>query len=270
MTTIGAPGGAPGRRQVRRRRRRRATTCSALPVAPEGWWKGELETNVTMDAEDLLLREFLGIRTADETARGGPLDPVAAARRRHLGDVLRRPARTVHHDRGVRRAAAGRRPRRRRAHAPRRRLRPGARRHRGQPRLHPDLAGAVRAVVVGRPARHAARADVPAEPGPAERVRLGVLGAADDRPADDPRLAASRPAPAVRPGRAARRRAPRAGPPRAGAGCSTRSTAPCTCTRSGPCGRCGAPRCAAPPSGSSRGRRPTAAGAASSRRGCTR
>ena len=28
-----------------------------------GWWQGELETNVTMDAEDLLLREFLGIRT---------------------------------------------------------------------------------------------------------------------------------------------------------------------------------------------------------------
>ncbi|WP_228973901.1 squalene--hopene cyclase [Streptomyces sp. DH12] len=28
----------------------------------EGWWKGDLETNVTMDAEDLLLREFLGIR----------------------------------------------------------------------------------------------------------------------------------------------------------------------------------------------------------------
>jgi squalene-hopene/tetraprenyl-beta-curcumene cyclase len=36
--------------------------------APEGWWKGELETNVTMDAEDLLLREFLGIRTDAETA----------------------------------------------------------------------------------------------------------------------------------------------------------------------------------------------------------
>jgi squalene-hopene/tetraprenyl-beta-curcumene cyclase len=32
-----------------------------------GWWKGELETNVTMDAEDLLLREFLGIRTERET-----------------------------------------------------------------------------------------------------------------------------------------------------------------------------------------------------------
>jgi squalene-hopene/tetraprenyl-beta-curcumene cyclase len=34
-----------------------------------GWWKGELQTNVTMDAEDLLLREFLGIRTAEETAQ---------------------------------------------------------------------------------------------------------------------------------------------------------------------------------------------------------
>ena len=37
--------------------------------AEAGWWKGELETNVTMDAEDLLLREFLGIRTAEETAQ---------------------------------------------------------------------------------------------------------------------------------------------------------------------------------------------------------
>ncbi len=34
----------------------------------EGWWKGELATNVTMDAEDLLLRQFLGIRTETETA----------------------------------------------------------------------------------------------------------------------------------------------------------------------------------------------------------
>ena len=36
--------------------------------AADGWWKGELETNVTMDAEDLLLREFLGIRTDRDTA----------------------------------------------------------------------------------------------------------------------------------------------------------------------------------------------------------
>jgi squalene-hopene/tetraprenyl-beta-curcumene cyclase len=33
----------------------------------QGWWQGELETNVTMDAEDLLLREFLGIRTCEQT-----------------------------------------------------------------------------------------------------------------------------------------------------------------------------------------------------------
>ncbi len=35
---------------------------------PAGWWKGELETNVTMDAEDLLLRQFLGILTDEEKA----------------------------------------------------------------------------------------------------------------------------------------------------------------------------------------------------------
>jgi squalene-hopene/tetraprenyl-beta-curcumene cyclase len=33
--------------------------------SPTGWWKGELETNVTMDAEDLLLRKFLGVLTVD-------------------------------------------------------------------------------------------------------------------------------------------------------------------------------------------------------------
>ncbi len=36
---------------------------------PAGWWKGELQTNVTMDAEDLLLREFLGVRREPETRR---------------------------------------------------------------------------------------------------------------------------------------------------------------------------------------------------------
>ncbi len=36
---------------------------------PDGWWQGELETNVTMDAEDLLMREFLGVRTPEQTAR---------------------------------------------------------------------------------------------------------------------------------------------------------------------------------------------------------
>jgi squalene-hopene/tetraprenyl-beta-curcumene cyclase len=52
-----------------------ATACLDRSVAAltqrqdaEGWWKGELETNVTMDAEDLLLRQFLGIRTEAQTA----------------------------------------------------------------------------------------------------------------------------------------------------------------------------------------------------------
>jgi squalene-hopene/tetraprenyl-beta-curcumene cyclase len=35
---------------------------------PAGWWKGELGTNVTMDAEDILLRHFIGILD-DTTAR---------------------------------------------------------------------------------------------------------------------------------------------------------------------------------------------------------
>ncbi|MEU7009983.1 squalene--hopene cyclase [Streptomyces sp. NPDC046332] len=38
----------------------------------EGWWKGDLETNVTMDAEDLLLRQFLGILD-EETTRAAAL-----------------------------------------------------------------------------------------------------------------------------------------------------------------------------------------------------
>jgi squalene-hopene/tetraprenyl-beta-curcumene cyclase len=38
---------------------------------PDGYWKGELETNVTIDSEDLFLRHYLGIlddRTAEATA----------------------------------------------------------------------------------------------------------------------------------------------------------------------------------------------------------
>ena len=62
MTGRSPPGG---------RRRRRpadaAARCLSELQHQEGWWKGELETNVTMDAEDLLLRQFLGIRTEAET-----------------------------------------------------------------------------------------------------------------------------------------------------------------------------------------------------------
>nr|WP_235583143.1 squalene--hopene cyclase [Kitasatospora sp. Root107] len=45
----------------------RATAELLSRQSPDGWWKGDLETNVTMDAEDLLLRQFLGIRTAEHT-----------------------------------------------------------------------------------------------------------------------------------------------------------------------------------------------------------
>ena len=37
----------------------------------QGWWKGDLETNVTMDAEDLLLRQFLGIQDERTTEAAG-------------------------------------------------------------------------------------------------------------------------------------------------------------------------------------------------------
>jgi squalene-hopene/tetraprenyl-beta-curcumene cyclase len=46
-----------------------ARECLLDRREPGGYWRGELETNVTMDAEDLLMREFLGIRTREETAR---------------------------------------------------------------------------------------------------------------------------------------------------------------------------------------------------------
>lgn len=36
---------------------------------PDGWWKGELATNVTMDAEDMLLRHVLGIVVPDDQER---------------------------------------------------------------------------------------------------------------------------------------------------------------------------------------------------------
>ncbi|SNQ51302.1 Squalene--hopene cyclase [Frankia canadensis] len=46
---------------------RRAATHLLARQAEAGWWKFDLESNTTMDAEDLLLREYLGIRTAELT-----------------------------------------------------------------------------------------------------------------------------------------------------------------------------------------------------------
>ncbi|WP_328382770.1 squalene--hopene cyclase [Streptomyces sp. NBC_00400] len=51
-----------------RRATARATDYLLSVQDPAGWWKGDLETNVTMDAEDLLLRQFLGIQDPEFTA----------------------------------------------------------------------------------------------------------------------------------------------------------------------------------------------------------
>ncbi|BDH13687.1 squalene--hopene cyclase [Streptomyces hygroscopicus] len=48
--------------EAARRATARATDYLLSVQDPAGWWKGDLETNVTMDAEDLMLRQFLGIQ----------------------------------------------------------------------------------------------------------------------------------------------------------------------------------------------------------------
>ena len=67
------------------------------------------------------------------------------------------PRRPVDDRRGLRGAAARRRPGRRRAHAARARVHPRRGRRRADPRVHPHLVRAVRPVVVGRGAGDAAR-----------------------------------------------------------------------------------------------------------------
>ncbi|MUN36233.1 squalene--hopene cyclase [Actinomadura litoris] len=66
MTTTAEPA-APSTREAARKTLDAAREHLLGLQSPEGWWKGELQTNVTMDAEDLLLREFLGVRDEEET-----------------------------------------------------------------------------------------------------------------------------------------------------------------------------------------------------------
>ncbi|WP_406206160.1 squalene--hopene cyclase [Streptomyces decoyicus] len=54
--------------EAARRATARATDYLLSVQDPAGWWKGDLETNVTMDAEDLMLRQFLGIQDPKLTA----------------------------------------------------------------------------------------------------------------------------------------------------------------------------------------------------------
>ncbi|HEY4458030.1 MAG TPA: squalene--hopene cyclase [Pseudonocardiaceae bacterium] len=50
-----------------RRTTERATDHLLSLQDSDGWWKGDLQTNVTMDAEDLMLRQFLGLLTDEIT-----------------------------------------------------------------------------------------------------------------------------------------------------------------------------------------------------------
>ncbi|MFF9898164.1 squalene--hopene cyclase [Streptomyces longispororuber] len=64
--------GAAGAPEAARRAIQRSTEYLLSRQDAQGWWKGDLETNVTMDAEDLLLRQFLGIRD-EATTRAAAL-----------------------------------------------------------------------------------------------------------------------------------------------------------------------------------------------------
>jgi squalene-hopene/tetraprenyl-beta-curcumene cyclase len=59
---------APGLEELASVALKRARDHLIERQAAAGWWKGELRTNVTMDAEDLLLRQFLGILRPDDLA----------------------------------------------------------------------------------------------------------------------------------------------------------------------------------------------------------
>ena len=248
------------------------TRCSSLQDAA-GWWKGELETNVTMDAEDLLLRQFLGIRTdgADRSAAatwirsqqrddgtwanfyGGPGD-LSTTVEAYVALRLAGDAPDA--------ATCCGRPSSSATPAASRRSRVFTR----------DLARPVRAVVVGRPAGAAAGADPLPDVVPLNIydfgcwarqtvVALTVVGAhrpVRTLPVGIEELRTGAP---PRPGHAAatwagffERARPRAAPLRAPAG-------PLAPARRAP------PR---PSGGSSSARRPTAPGAGSSRRGSTR
>ncbi|MEU8354006.1 squalene--hopene cyclase, partial [Streptomyces sp. NPDC048845] len=61
-TGEGGSGGSGGTLSAAERAAARAVRNLLARQHADGWWKGDLQTNVTMDAEDLLLRQFLGIR----------------------------------------------------------------------------------------------------------------------------------------------------------------------------------------------------------------
>ncbi|CAM5296246.1 hypothetical protein SNARM312S_07097 [Streptomyces narbonensis] len=134
--------------------------------------------------------------------------PPRTAGGRGLGHLLRRTRRGLRHRRGLCRPAARRGPARGPAHGPRLRMGARPRRYRRSPGLHPDLAGPLRLVALGGPARTAPRAALPAEVVPAQHLRLRLLGTADDRAAHRGFREAPGPPRALPAGRAAHRPGP--------------------------------------------------------------
>ena len=240
-----------------------------------------------MAAEYLLLEHFLGIEDARPHGEDRALHPRAAAARRLLGDLLRRPARSERHRRGVLRAQAGRHRSAAPGDAARARVRARAGRDRrcacgrtARCDLHEALARALRAVRLARAAGHAAGGDPAAALVRPQHLRLRFLGARDDRRHSRRDGAqAGLPAPT-------RRRRRRAVPAPADRGRITfpRDRRPLSWRNAflaidellraherSPLEASAQARAAGRrASGSSRTRRPTGRGAASSRRGCTR
>ena len=154
--------------------------------ASDGHWRGLLETNVTMDAEDLLLREFLGIRDGDRLRRSAAAGFAPTSRRRDLGQLRRWSRRSVDDDRGLLGAEARRRRSRR---ASTWQLAAGVVRERGGPRAARVFTHIWMALFGLWPWDDGPGAapgdDVPTDLVAAEPVRLRLLGPPDDRRADD-------------------------------------------------------------------------------------
>ena len=138
-------GWSPGHRWPRERARAGPASTSSVSSIPR-LVEGELETNVTMDAEDLLLRQFLGIRTEEETrlAANWIRSKQRADGRGQTSTAGRGP---FNHHRGLRGAAWPGRPGGG-AHGPGPRVHPEPRRTENA-RVFTHVAGPVRPVVLG-------------------------------------------------------------------------------------------------------------------------
>ncbi len=173
---------------ARRRVAPRASGGCLQAQITEGWWSGELETNVTMTAEHVLLFRFLGLPHRRVPRRRDRAHLRQSAQRRIVGALLRRPRRPQHHHRGVRRAEGARRRPRARRNAAGARGDPPRRRRRQRARLHQDLARALRHLsVVGRSVAAAGNRLLSAVDA-VQSLRFRLLGARHGRAADDRRV----------------------------------------------------------------------------------